>query len=1141
MLVFVAIALFVSALTSLVLFQTVRDQAMSDLRQRLGDIVGVAAASLDADLHVRVTPEAGMDSDDFRRMKRALQAIRDGASDLQYVYSLRHDPDSAIRFVVDAEDDPADMVDLGTLYDDASELLRRNIATLEDTLVESEVYTDRWGTWLSGYAPIRTADGSRVGVLGADISVATLKSYERRVLGIALAVFAGTLPLILLGGWWMGRMIARPIVALNRGALRIAEGDLDVRLNIQRGDEIGILGQSFDRMASELAAARRRLEEVVAKYRAIFDNAAEGIFQNTPDGQFVTANRAMLDMLGYADLEQLRARVQDLGWQVYVNPADRQTMLALVRENGSVDAFEAEFRRANGSTFWAEISLRRVRQGAGPDLLEGMMLDLTERRRRQQAERERESARAANEAKSGFLANMSHEIRTPLNAVMGLTDLLLRTQLDERQRDYLSKVKVSARSLLAVINDILDFSKIEAGRLELERTAFSLDEVLANLTEMFAYRAHERDIELIVSAAESVPRALVGDPTRLGQILMNLTGNAIKFTERGEVAVTVTRIEPPPTALNPDQVMLCFSVRDTGAGIPEDRLAAIFQSFSQADGSITRLHGGTGLGLAIARQLAELMGGDIRVESQVGKGSCFRATVALSRQLETDEQRPVTPIDLRGLRVLVVEDNATSRDILVSQIQSFQMAATGVASGEEALERLSAPDQIFDLVLMDWKMPGLNGLETTRRIRADLKLDKTPVICMISGYAREDLMQPMERAALDAFLHKPVNQSFLFDTIMGLFGHQDAAIAGNLMRPTADTLDTPPDFTGQRVLLVEDIEINRLVAMEWLASVGLEVDIAENGAEAIERLDPAHHAAVLMDLQMPVMDGLEATRRIRARPEQAAVPIIAMTAHALKGDLERCLAAGMNDYVAKPVDPARLFAALARWIEPASGAPAQGSAEPDAPEATAEPLAGLSLPGIDLADGLARANRNAALYQKMLRGFNRSWADATRRAEVDLAAGRLEDARRTVHSVKGVAGNLGAKTLYERGQAAERMIAEGTFDPASAIWRDFSAALDEVAEGLETLPLESGVAVPVSGGDAGMEPGALRQGLAELVALLDDDLGRAQAQLERLGPTLAQRLGAARVDAVRACIDDFDIDAAIASVKQMQGELERDD
>ncbi|WP_245537314.1 hybrid sensor histidine kinase/response regulator [Thiocystis violascens] len=1138
---FFGVALLVSALTTFVLFQVMRDQAMSDLRQRLGDLVGVAAAGLDADLHVRVTPEAGMDSDAFRRMKRALQAIRDGASDLQYVYSLRLDADGAIRFVVDAEEDPADTVDLGTLYDDASALLRRNAATLEDTLVETEVYTDRWGTWLSGYAPIRTADGVRVGVLGADISVATLRAYELRVLGIALAVFAGTLPLILLFGWWMGRLIARPIVALNRGALRIAEGDLDVRLDIRRGDEIGILGRSFDRMAAELAEARRRLEEVAAKYRSIFDNAAEGIFQSTPDGQLVTANRAMLNMLGYADLEQLRARVQDLGWQVYVNPADRQTMLALVRESGAVDAFEAEFRRADGSSFWAEISLRQVRRGAAPDLLEGMMLDLTERRRRQQAERERESARAANEAKSGFLANMSHEIRTPLNAVMGLTDLLLRTRLDARQRDYLAKVKISARALLAVINDILDFSKIEAGRLELEHAAFSLDEVLANLTEMFAYRAHERDIELIVSAADSVPRALVGDPTRLGQILINLTGNAIKFTERGEVAVTVTRIEPPSADPIDDQVTLCFTVRDTGPGIPENRLEAIFQSFSQADGSITRLHGGTGLGLAIARQLAELMGGGIRVESQVGKGSCFRATVVLSRQLETDEQHPVTPIDLRGLRVLVVEDNATSRDILISQIQSFQMAATAVASGEEALERLSAPDQIFDLVLMDWKMPGLNGLETTRRIRADLKLDKTPVICMISGYAREDLMRPAERAVLDAFLHKPVNQSFLFDTIMGLFGHQEAAIAGDLMRPTADTLDTPPDFTGQRVLLVEDIEINRLVAMEWLASVGLEVDIAENGAEAIERLDPARHAAVLMDLQMPVMDGLEATRRIRARPEQAAVPIIAMTAHALKGDLERCLAAGMNDYVAKPVDPARLFAALARWIKPAAGVSVHSTTTPEAPEATTGPLAGLSLPGIDLADGLARANRNAALYLKMLRGFNLSWAEVARRVEDDLAAGRLEDARRAIHSVKGVAGNLGAKALYERGQAAERMIAEGAFDPASAIWCDFSAALDEVAEGLETLPPETGVAAPLSVGDAGVESGALRQGLAELVKLLDDDLGRAQAQLERLRPALIQRLGAARVDAVRVSIDDFDIDAAIASVKQMQVELERDD
>lgn len=1135
------VSLVVGAL-SIVLFMAARDQGMADLRQRLGDIVGVAAARLDADLHIRIQPELGMDAEAYRRMKAALQAVRDGASDLRFVYTMRQDGDGTIRFVVDAEEDPADLSPLGSVYDDASALLRERFAKMDGPVVETEVYTDRWGTWLSGYAPIRTGDGAQVGVLAADISAATVRGYQRRLLWIAAVTFVGILPFIIMGGWWMGRTISRPIVALNQGARRIAEGDLEVRLNSVRRDEIGTLARSFDRMAASLAQGRRQIEQVAAKYRAIFDNAAEGIFQSTLDGRLVDANRALLDMLGYPELERIQAEVQDLAQRIYVDPADRAALLARLREAGSVAGFEVQLRRADGTSFWAEMSVHRVETEQGAGLLEGMLLDVTERRRRQQAEREREAAQAANEAKSGFLANMSHEIRTPLNAIMGLADLLSRTALDDRQRSYLAKIRASSGTLLTVINDILDLSKIEAGRLDLESTAFSLDEVLADLTEMFAYRAHERDIELLISADADVPRALIGDPVRLGQILINLTGNALKFTERGEVVVTVSRVEAPPSPLDADQIMVRFAVRDTGPGIPEDRLDAILEPFSQADGSITRQHGGTGLGLAIVRHLAGLMGGGLQVESRLGQGSTFTATLVLRCQPERHEDQPVTPVDLRGLKVLVVEDNATSREILVSQIRSFQMEATAVPSGEAALAHLAEPGQTFDLVLLDWKMPGLNGLETARRIRADLKLEKTPVVCMISAYAREDLMQQSERAVLDAFLHKPVNQSFLFDTIMSLFGHQ----VGRPPRPAALAAAAPPDFSGRRVLLVEDIDINRLVAMEWLSSVGLEIDTAENGAEALDLADPSRHDAILMDVQMPVMDGLEATRRLRAMPGRESLPIIAMTAHALKGDLERCLAAGMNDYVPKPVDPSHLFATLARWIQPQVAdvphgparlllGPASGAVEDSA-------IAGLHLPGIDLADGLARANRNAALYLRMLQGLRRTLGDLVRTTEAQLAAGLVEEGRRAVHSVKGVAGNLGARTLHERAEAAERLIAAGSFSPDAAAWQAFVAALDEVREGLIALPVEMGTAAGAPpDGRPDLAGEALGRALRELVAQLDDDLEQAREQIEILKPALQRRFGPARVARLQARIEDFDIDAAIGDVRAMVEEGADDD
>jgi PAS domain S-box-containing protein len=1138
-LAFLTVAVIVSAVTSSAFYQIAREQVRTDLRQRLGDIVGVAAEGLDAELLATITPALGMTAEPFLRMRSHLQAVRDGASDLKYVYTLRRGPDGDIRFIVDAEDDPADIAALDEIYDDASPLLRAHFDTLTGTVVEEDFYTDEWGTFLSGYAAIRLPDGTRVGILGADISAATVRAYERRVLWLAVGVFAGTLPLILLIGWGMGRTIASPIIRLDRGAQRIAEGDLDVRLRIERSDEIGTLANSFDHMARELAAGRRRIEEVAAKYRAIFDNAAEGIFQSTPDGELVTANRACLAMLGYGDLDQTRRQMHDLGTQVYADPQDRARLLAELRRQGSVDGFEARLRRADGSTFWAEISLHRVTHGDAPELLEGMLVDVTDRRQRQAAEREREAAKAASEAKSGFLANMSHEIRTPLNAVMGLTDLAMRTDLDERQRDYLIKIKAAGRSLLALINDILDFSKIEAGRLDLEQTAFSLDEVLASLTELFAYRAHEQGLELIVSAEPNVPRALVGDPVRLGQILMNLTGNAVKFTERGEVAVLVSLCATAPRPLADDEVALEIQVRDTGPGIPEDRLEAIFQSFGQADDSITRRHGGTGLGLAITRELVGLMGGEVRVDSRLGEGSRFTATLILRRQSTRTEPRPMTPVDLRGLRVLIVDDNATSREILVSQIESFQMIAVAAPSGEAALEILADPTRSFDLVLMDWRMPGLDGLETTRRIRTQLKLAKTPVVCMISAYAREDLMPPAERSVLDAFLHKPVNQSFLFDTIMGLFGHEEAVIADGLPR-VAETSAVMPDFSGRRVLLAEDVELNREVAVEWLTSVGLEVDTVENGQQAVERADPERHAAVLMDLQMPVMDGLEATRLIRARTDRDRLPIIAMTAHALKGDMERCLDAGMNDYVTKPIDAERLFAVLQRWIPGAAGA---ANAAP-----ASSPLAGvdrawpdgLDLPGIDVAEGLARANQNVRLYVKLLHRFRRDWANAAEQIEEALSRSDIEEAMRLAHSLKGVAGNLGAQRLFDRAADIEARIRDRQLPLPTVRWGEFVRVLGEVSDGLANLPEQADPKWPSE--TAGeIDEATLVTNIKDLIRSLDDDLDDARTRLARLRPRLIEHVGPARIAELEAQIDDFDIDAAIATLRMSLVDLAAND
>ena len=762
---------------------------------------------------------------------------------------------------------------------------------------------------------------------------------------------------------------------------------------------------------------------------------------------------------------------------------------------------------------------------------------------KERAETEGAKALSATEAKSKFLANMSHEIRTPLNAVMGLTDLVMRTELTDDQRQYLTKIKASSKTLLAVINDILDFSKIEAGRLELEQTRFSLFDVMANISEMFGYRAHEAEIELLVSIEDHTPSALIGDPVRLGQILINLVGNAFKFTRQGEICVNVGPLPNGPVSPlpSPDHIDLQFTVRDTGNGIPRDRLDRLFQSFSQADSSTTRKYGGTGLGLAICKKLSRLMGGDIDVASEPGQGSTFTFSVRVKKQPEKDQIALRPPRDLRGLRVLIVDDNQTSLDILSAAISSFKMEAATALSGQEAVRQIQSAPEPFDLVLMDWKMPGMNGMEASRQIKTHPELKKMPIVCMISAYGREDLIQEADKRFLDAFLYKPVNQSLLFDTIMELFGRHDAVVARS---PRKVNVDHEPDeaLRGRSVLLVEDNTINQEVALEWLHTAGLKTAVASNGKEALAYLDTTLPDAVLMDIQMPEMDGLEATGHIRANPRTRDLPVIAMTAHALKGDREKCLSAGMNDYITKPIDPQLLFAALSHWMDlsgPAAGD--DGADEPPQSPVAAKPdadrnessgaesrLAEATLPGIDTAAGLLRVNHNEALYTKLLKSFCRDFRDAPENIRRCLGTNDTEAARRLAHSVKGVSANLGATPLFEAAKSTELEIStDGKIQPDT--WTAFTEGLETVIDGLDiffsaVLP-ETGKTLPRDSREAPDAAACLERARA-IAALLDEDLDAARQMLEALSPALRHLTGDELCDTLIEHMDNFEIDEA---------------
>jgi signal transduction histidine kinase/DNA-binding response OmpR family regulator/HPt (histidine-containing phosphotransfer) domain-containing protein/HAMP domain-containing protein len=671
-------------------------------------------------------------------------------------------------------------------------------------------------------------------------------------------------------------------------------------------------------------------------------------------------------------------------------------------------------------------------------------------------------AEEATQMKSMFLANMSHEIRTPMNAIIGLSYLALKTPLSEKQRDYVSKVHTAGTSLLAIINDILDFSKIEAGKLDIETTDFQVDEVIGSVVTLTAQKAHEKGLEFLADVAPAIPGQLRGDPLRLAQVLTNLVNNAVKFTERGEIRLKIEQLERQG-----DRVQLRFSVRDTGIGMTREQAAKLFQPFSQADMSTTRKHGGTGLGLTISRRLVELMGGEISLDSVAGTGSTFEFTVWL--EVGHAGQARVVPGRLQGLRLLVVDDNAAAREILVESLKPLAQRADAVSSGAEAIAAIRErdADEPYDAVFMDWRMPGMDGLEASRLIKSDASIRKQPAIVMVTAFGREDVREEAETLQLDGFLLKPVTKSMLVDSLVHIF----ATDVEKGTAASATPADTPRVLPGARILLVEDNTINQQIAVELLEGAGATVTIAANGREAVDALMrvtyPPPYDIVLMDLQMPEMDGYQATAQIRSDSRFASLPIIAMTAHATLEERTRCLDAGMNDHVSKPIHPDVLFATVSRYYHPAASAEPAARAVAAVPMSAAAP--GDALPvvdGLDTADGLLRVGNNRALYLKLLRQFVEEAGNAAERIRDTLAGGDRAGAERMAHTVKGVGGNLGATEVQAAADAVERAVKDGT-PPIEPLCSRLAEALSVLVKAVGGLT----PAGPASdGGQTGVRP-----------------------------------------------------------------------
>lgn len=633
------------------------------------------------------------------------------------------------------------------------------------------------------------------------------------------------------------------------------------------------------------------------------------------------------------------------------------------------------------------------------------------------AEEAKSQAEAASQIKDLFLANMSHEIRTPMNAIIGLSHLCLQTGMTAKQNDYLQKIHGAAKSLLGILNDILDVSKIEAGKMEIERVTFELEEVMGNLSTIVGNRAQEKKLEFLMQVAPDVPPLLIGDPTRLTQVLINLAGNAVKFTAQGEVIVRVVRARETS-----EEIVLRFSVIDTGIGMSQHEIEKLFHPFTQADTSITRKFGGTGLGLTISKRLVEMMGGRIWVESTPGFGSRF-IFVARFQKVEKQLNFSLAAInDLRGLRVLAVDHSEKSLHILKSHLESFDLDVAIADSSQKALNfvRQASQEKIpFGLVVIDCKLPEMDGMELARKLREITFLSFRPKVLMVTSGDQEYLRQQADNQVVDGMLAKPYQQKKLLDAVTKVSGR--SVLSSGKFKIISEQLNPEliSQIRGAHLLLVEDNEINRQVAQEMLEGFGLDVTSAENGEEAIALLNEAQFDGVLMDMQMPVMDGVTATREIRKDPQFAKLPIIALTANVMVSEQSEFAHAGITDYIGKPIDPDRLVATLAKWVRPSAGN-RQGDLMIGTPVAEKLP----DLPGIKVADSVRRIGGNVKLYISLLDKFRASQRDFTGSFQAALAEDR-GTAERLAHTLRGIAGTLGAAKLQDLAAALENSVKKG--------------------------------------------------------------------------------------------------------------------
>lgn len=984
--------------------------------------------------------------------------------------------------------------------------------------------------------------GIRWGIAAIEISLATLEenisNLKFQLIGTGLIfLFIGALlsvPLV--------RTIVTPIIKLSRYAEDVGNGHLDQRIEISSKDEIGHLASSFQTMVGKLQQTMWDLEARVAdlhhseallrksekKYRDIFENAFEGIFQALEDGTVINVNPALANMLGYASPEEFLSSEKHYIEPFFASKESLQHFWQQMRADHQVVDYEVSLCDKDKNSFPVLLSARaRFNDADQMTMIEGSVVDIKERKEKEIAERERLAANKANEAKSLFLANMSHEIRTPMNAIIGFCDLALKTALTDKQTYYLDRINRSATSLLRIINDILDFSKIEAGKLPLETVAFNLDTVVADAICAIALKAEEKEVELILDMAPDMPSQFIGDPLRLGQVLLNLGSNAVKFTESGEIRL-VLRCETKG-----HDAILTITVCDTGIGMTQEQIAGLFQSFSQADSSTTRKYGGTGLGLAISQKIVSLMGGDIEVQSTLGQGSSFTCTVRLGM---SPQLTPLPSHTFSGRQALVVDDNAGARDVLMGYLRQAGVQTTGCSNLTEAVDILNAT------------LPQEHGATTGRFVFIDFSVLHTAHVAapggtmplqsspedkwcaMIAGSRQENALDSMP-FSFDAIVCKPLSYPATVDALATLSGQQETSFLSDYCRSTAQPA---PSVLGKRVLFIEDNDFNQQLIAEIAEKHRFAAVITSTGAEGIDALKTGAFDLIFMDIQLPDLDGYEITRRIRTQLLFQNVPIIAMTAHTGGQEQARCLATGMNDHLAKPFKEDELLFMMEKWLTPHTVSRPVAGADAELPSVRRDCIPDMQweTTAINYKMGLEYCDGDPQQFLERLRLFLESGDKYIESLTAALAAGDYTAINHTAHSLKGISPVIGASKLAHIASKTEQAVI--FFDNMDALISDFIEAFQNVlfearqltAQIAETETKESTPALESHDND-------VLSLLHDLDNCIEDDVKQAETLVTKLGAFLLHSDYHNAYISLRRDMDNFETESASEKIRAL--------